>query len=531
MKKFAIIAILTLIAVCMMFGQAKQGGFARQAAMGGSQAGYGVVLNPFIMDDPALLFLNPAYQSIYKDYFWANIAGGRLAGNAYTESAWYDDGYGSQNAGVGFAVTDQLTLGTILSHDPSAINMMSSLLGYSSDPYLYSARYFEKRQPVSIPSVNNVWEVIAAYHLNAMELGLGVSYGWSNSDYTYEEDWSYRYPITFPTPHDTTERYSDNQAGEGSASMFGIRAGMILDMGDGSSLDASGLIRFDNVTDNRSSKPYYDTLYRSPGYRYSGEYSVSGTEMQFNARMKMKVSNKFSFVPYGMFGSVSGEPKEDKAPLRRYYEDVWNSTSEREVNGTVFALGAGGEVKTQSFYFAGGVSFQYAKMESKTTYTSQYVNEGVGYRFVYDTTYSNTMTYSYQAIPVINLGCEWSVTDWLTARMGYYRAIGSVNEKDENKYNTTYTQTIGVSTAQTEYNDEWTDEYNFSLAHSAFAIGGLTPSSFDGLITLGVGFKFGGFALDATVSDQALRRGLGLIGSSDGINTFGYMTASYCFGE
>ena len=48
-------------------------------------------------------------------------------------------------------------------------------------------------------------------------------------------------------------------------------------------------------------------------------------------------------------------------------------------------------------------------------------------------------------------------------------------------------------------------------------------------MTLGLGFTFGNFALDATVSEDALRRGLGLIGSQDNLNTFGYMTASYCF--
>jgi hypothetical protein len=49
------------------------------------------------------------------------------------------------------------------------------------------------------------------------------------------------------------------------------------------------------------------------------------------------------------------------------------------------------------------------------------------------------------------------------------------------------------------------------------------------LITLGLGLKFGGFALDATVSEDALRRGLGLIGAQDNINTFGYVTLSYGF--
>ncbi len=60
---------------------------------------------------------------------------------------------------------------------------------------------------------------------------------------------------------------------------------------------------------------------------------------------------------------------------------------------------------------------------------------------------------------------------------------------------------------------------------------GIGSYSADNLVTLGLGFKFGEFSLDATISEQALRRGLGLIGSSDALNTFGYLTASYNFAE
>ena len=67
------------------------------------------------------------------------------------------------------------------------------------------------------------------------------------------------------------------------------------------------------------------------------------------------------------------------------------------------------------------------------------------------------------------------------------------------------------------------------MAHSLLTIGGFGPANYDGLVTLGLGLKFGGFALDATVSEEALRRGLGLVGGSDNINTFGYITTSYNF--
>jgi hypothetical protein len=68
----ALVSVMTVSAL----SDARPGGIARQISMGGSQAGFQVILNPFIMEDPALLLLNPAYQSMYRDYAWMNIGGG-----------------------------------------------------------------------------------------------------------------------------------------------------------------------------------------------------------------------------------------------------------------------------------------------------------------------------------------------------------------------------------------------------------------------------------------------------------------------
>ncbi len=91
--------------------------------------------------------------------------------------------------------------------------------------------------------------------------------------------------------------------------------------------------------------------------------------------------------------------------------------------------------------------------------------------------------------------------------------LGSVNSKTESSAGTT-----GSS-----------GETNLTAPLSFTVVGGIGPSSWDGVVTLGLGMRFGAFSLDATVSDEALRRGFGLLGSADNINTFGYMTASYNF--
>ncbi len=112
---------------------------------------------------------------------------------------------------------------------------------------------------------------------------------------------------------------------------------------------------------------------------------------------------------------------------------------------------------------------------------------------------------------MFNIGAEWWFTDWLAGRGGYYRSPGWANYKHEDS------------------NPPGSNENTSSLPNSAIFIGGLNAGNNDGLVTLGLGFKFGGFSLDATVSEEALRRGFGLIGSQDNVNSFGYITTSYSF--
>jgi hypothetical protein len=114
---------------------------------------------------------------------------------------------------------------------------------------------------------------------------------------------------------------------------------------------------------------------------------------------------------------------------------------------------------------------------------------------------------------VFNLGAEWWFTEWLAGRGGYYRSAGKANVKGE-------TSGGGTSTST---------ETSQPLPNSAIMVGGINPTNYDGLVTLGIGLRFGGFSLDATVSEEALRRGLGLLGSADNLNSFGYITTSYSF--
>ncbi len=453
MKKVTYLALLLLVLASVAFGQqAKNGGIAREAAMGGSQAGTGVVVNPFIMDDPTLMLLNPAYVAMYRDYGWANISGGALTGTAPGST-----GFGQQNAGIAFGLGDDFTIGAILSYDPSAVNTLGLLNGLS--PVF-------QRAPQAIPAVANTWELVLAYRMSSVDLGFGFLYGNSNHDSTFSS----------ATPAIDNTR-------EASAHLWGFRGGANFDLGGGSSLDLSAALRLDKANDKIDNTP---TITGE-----GGDYSNSATEFQVLARGKFRITSKFNFVPYGVFATASAEPKEDMPPAG----DAATQSS-LKFTANAYALGIGGEYRTQSTYIAGGVSWQSASLKEEAK---------VG------TNPSVTTTNSYTAIPVLNLGAEWWFTDWLAGRTGYFRSMGNLYHKEE---------TTGL-----------TLESNLTAPNSAILVGGLNGADYDGIVTLGLALRFGGWGFDATVSDEALRRGLGLIGAQDAINTFGYITASYNFAE
>ena len=453
MKRLITISFLVAAIGSCLFGQAKPGGIARQLAMGGSNAGIGLILNPFIMDDPAQMYQNPSYQAMYRDYGITNISGGGLAGLTTNSN-----GYGSQNAAISFGLNDTWAAGAILSYDPSGVNIMSGLIG----PIVQNG---SGRAPQAIPPVANVWEAVASLRLSSMDIGFGVMYGWSNAD-----------------TKATSANPAASSSSEASANMWGFRGGVNADLGNGNSFDASASLHLDHATDNKASSPTVNAL--------TGDYSASGTEIQINARLKFHVSNKFSFVPYGTLATASAEPKEDVRP-----SGILTLPRTLKLSALAYALGAGGEFRTSSFYFAGGLSWQSVRVKLEDT--PQNV--------------PTTTTNTYSAIPVVNLGAEWSFTDWLVGRAGVYRSIANINSKSESANGTV--------------------ESNISVPNSNLQVGGINPSNWDGMITMGLGFKFGGWALDATVSEEALRRGLGLVGSNDNINTFGYLTASFNFAE
>jgi len=453
-RAIAICAALVIVATSAL-ADAKPGGIARQLAMGGSNVRSGLAVNPFIFRDPAFMLLNPAYQGYYKDYVWLNVAGGSLSGFGSA------DRYGAQNAGVNFSLARRFTIGTVLSYDPSLTNTVVSQL----------ASFVNQVQPgraqTGLAPVE-VLELTGTVDVGPADVGIGLMYGRSKND------------------QETSGPSLAGSKAEHSASVLGIRAGLLWNLGRGSAVDASAAVRFDNVSDNLTGT----NTAGSP--TNNGEYSASATELEVIARATLKMSRTTSFVPYAAYGMVSGEPKQDAPPT-----GGTAFTGSQEISASVLAVGAGLEYETDEFYFAGGLSWQTASFETKVTPPPP-------------ATGTTTTTQSVTGLPVINMGAEWWFLEWLAGRFGYYRAFATTTNKNE-------PPTGGVTTEQNRF-----------AGISIVNIGNYTGTD-NSLITLGVGLQFGGFALDAMVSEDALRRGVGLVGPSDNLNTFGYITASYAF--
>jgi hypothetical protein len=193
--------------------------------------------------------------------------------------------------------------------------------------------------------------------------------------------------------------------------------------------------------------------------------SGSNTLMAANVRGFLKLSNKFTLVPIVGFYNESGKV------------DVGAQSTDLP-SMMLLSAGVGLTYQVENLIISGGPSFAY-----QSTTIASVANA------------SPELKDSRLTFPAWNLGAEWYFTDWLIGRLGYVAS--------------TYSRTNQTFASSTTVDEN-------------------SRTGFDnGDVRLGVGFRFGGFNLDATVNDDVLRQGLNLIGG--GTRTFAYLSASYGF--
>lgn len=191
---------------------------------------------------------------------------------------------------------------------------------------------------------------------------------------------------------------------------------------------------------------------------------ASSTFMMANARAIMGLSSKFAVVPTVDFYMGSGKV------------DV--GTTSNDLASTMgFGVGLGLQYKTKDLLLVGGPSFMYRSSTQKSTTTTPEIK-------------NSTFT-----LPAWHFGAEWNFNEWLIGRLGYLASTYSSKS-----------QSPASQTTVNEYSQTGYEEGDFRL---------------------GIGFKFGGFNLDATVNDDVLRQGFRIVGGP--YNTFAYLSASYGF--
>ena len=192
---------------------------------------------------------------------------------------------------------------------------------------------------------------------------------------------------------------------------------------------------------------------------------ISQTIILVDARSFIDISRRLTFVPLLNLQSASGSVENNGQ--NGDYKSIFN-----------FGIGVGANYKVDDFLLAGGVGidFNSIKYPSVPNLSPQYTD-------------------SYVEFPAWNLGAEWIATKWLIARLGY--TASTFNSTSENPV--TLTQNSKT----------------------------IVTSFYPGTVTLGIGLKFGGFSLDATINSDVIRQGLNIIGG--GGPTFAYVSTSYAF--
>jgi hypothetical protein len=110
--------------------------------------------------------------------------------------------------------------------------------------------------------------------------------------------------------------------------------------------------------------------------------------------------------------------------------------------------------------------------------------------------------------PAFHMAVETRIADWITGRMGFYKALEMNSEE---------------GTPHPGFPGRYVTEFNF-----------YNPSSDAQTFSMGAGFHFGRFSVDATVQERWLKQGpYWISGSNSGNSTdlFGEISASYNFGK
>ena len=362
-----------------------------------------------------------------------------------SNGAFAAGGFGQFFAGS-FSLSKELTLGAILTrNDFNGIGISlpdpgTNINNVIGVPFAGVASIVNNAGGTVTPLDNNL-EFFASYTVKNTTFGFGVAYAKTTRD------------VTPP---------AGGQATEGSVSQIGFNAGILQRFSKQFLLDAGVSFILPSAS------------YQAPVANTS-PIEASQTIILANLRAFYNMSKKVTFVPVVTFMNISGSAESGGA----------TNTSSDLPSVMLIGFGLGFSYQVGDFLLAGGPSLSTVSLTTPAV-------ENV----------SPELTNSAFLFPIWNIGMEWSMLDWLVARLGYVALTGS----------TTFEANTPIPTDPN------------AITESVFTF--FNPSQRG--VTVGIGFRFGDFSLDALVNEDVLRQGFNNFGGGGATaRTFAYLSAGY----
>lgn len=507
MFKKLIIVFLLFIISSGVYAQSIPSGTGRYEALG---------FNPFITDPAIDLSRNPAWGNTYRNYAFGDLGRADLTDpNLYKLK--------NQFVGVNFGLSPKVFAGIILNKN--------------------EGRIFD-----SIFYVNNPWGMGTLGMDNPivpvkLYFGFTPNKGLFNiaaSFYYAQKSQDSTMPVSLTSVQDTTSRTSTNLNYEltKKSSIIGFTVGTVANF-KGGWLEGNVDLRFNkmkytNTKDTNVSLSIHRwnlpdsvvSLSRHTGslnVENDGSMELSG---QLRGMFEINKTHKIKLVPYVNIGLFSWKPKYTPTDSRN---DTLPSPSYRD--GTTydyeykyFNLNGGIGVNMPVFdngLLGFGVSLGFNSYKLTSNETTNI------YRLGADTTKdvtSRTVEYSKSSfiLPKFNFGLEWKFTDWMTARIGYSRAI--INDKIDGTNTTTVSSTRISTYAPFNYVKNSTTTNSPSNI-----INDQNPTDPVQTISLGLGFHFNRFSIDGLIGEKFFQKGVNLLSGQDDKEMFGVISASYNF--
>jgi hypothetical protein len=456
MKRLLLLSTLTLLLVILLGGSAFAT-YARIRSLGNAD---------YYFKDISHIYLNPAFLGQYTNSVYSEL------GQYYDGMGPYDTPY-DQTLGINYKIYKGLSLGLTLNR----------YVSWDADvfpQFQYIDEYMDFPEPI------NGYDLMASYDFEKLHLGVGFYHAGNKA--TANEDYSYTDTITGDRYY-----YYDSWNGEATSGITSLTGGFLFDVDENKWIEGMVSLSFDRAKYHYSEIDTYYYQYYDASYKdtWDDTYKTDGgNRLEFGGRAFWEVVENFQVVPLFIFGTESlkldstiSYAYQDNSP----YDTAWTYTGKTgKIKWDYMVFGLGGNLKLDKGMVAGGLSLYHDKWTDET-------------QLHYKTEYTET------TLPGFNLGVEYELTKWLTARVGMEKWFGRYEYKDNY--------------------DDWEPPWHYTDHYKYTGRFYNDPEDFIGL---GVGFKFSKFKVDATVGEQSLFQG-GYILSGQQKNMFGILSATFEF--